>query len=87
MDRVAERADSRSVCFIFLNPLEDEEAATEQSNHEADLIVLAPSSYGAMIVSQNYPIGRLWSETHRLASGVIINNMRPAAQPSEVMPL
>lgn len=83
MDWVAERADSRSVCFIFLNPSKDEEATTEKSNQGADFTGLAPSSYGAMFVSQNYPIGRLWLETHRVASGVIIDNVRPAAQPSE----
>lgn len=54
-DWVAEHADSGSVCFIFLNPLKDEEAATIQSNQEADYHWIGSFLPWSSAVNRNHP--------------------------------
>lgn len=54
VDWVAEHADSGSVCFNFLNPLGMRQLPPSNPIKKESLLVLAPSSYGILLVSQEY---------------------------------
>lgn len=81
VDWAAEHTDFGSVCFNILNPLRMRKLPPSNPINKENFLVLAPSSYGILVVSQNYPVE--CGQRFRLACGVIIHEVRLTAQPSE----